>query len=377
MNNQDNPYANNYSNYDDDQQQPWDYGSPVNSGYGAEQSEAPPPPSNPYENQSSANPYENLNYSRPAAPQTTDPSYSGTPMLTPAFSPSRSRRRSRLGCVLSLLVVLLLIGGFLAGGVYAFRAIQKGTGGIQLPAGVGGVVSGITTVMVAGEPTIAIDRNVGPIHVRAGADSHTVTIKALDASENVVNQSIPYTLSSDHTLLTFNASGFEIDDLQITVPTVTDLKLTTNDGDIIVDGLSGHMKLSSNGGSIHVSQSTIAGPSSFDTNAGGVQATGVKMHGSATFNTNGNGITFMGSLDPLGTYKFDTTTGHIAITVPGDSRFHIDATSDTSTVTSAFPGVSVQRNTIGAEAHGDVGRPPRAKVTVTDSTGSIDLQKGP
>ncbi len=292
------------------------------------------------------------------------------------FTPARPRRRSRLGCTLSLLVVLLLLGGFVAGGVYAFRAIQKGSGGIQLPAGVGGLVSGITTVTVAGEPTIAIDRNVGPIHVRASVDSHTVTIKALDSSQNVVNQSIPYTLSSDHTLLTFDASDFEIDDLQITAPAVTDLKLTTNDGDINVAGLSGNTKLSSNGGSIHVSQSTIAGPSSFDTNGSAVQVTGVKMHGSATFSTNGDNITFTGSLDPLGTYKFDTTTGHIAITVPGDSRFHIDATSDTSTVTSAFPDVSVQSNTPGAEAHGDVGRPPRAQVTVTDSTGSIDLQKG-
>ncbi|MBA2288178.1 MAG: DUF4097 family beta strand repeat protein [Ktedonobacteraceae bacterium] len=375
MHNQDNPYGNNYNNYDDDQQQPWDYGLPANSGYGAEQLEASVPPPPPYLPPS--NPYESANYAGSALPYTTDPAYSGTPMLTPAFSSPRPRRRSRLGCVLSLLVVLLLIGGFIAGGVYAFRAIQKGTGAIQLPAGVGGVVSGITTVMVAGETTIAIDRNVGPIHVRAGADSHTISIKALDSSEHVVNQSIPYTLSSDHTVLTFDVSGFEIDDLQITVPAAIDLKLTTNDGEINVAGLSGHMKLSSNGGSIHVSQSTIAGPSSLDTNAGGVQVTGVKMRGSATFSTNGDGITFTGSLDPLGTYKFDTTTGHIAITVPGDSRFHIDATSSTSTVNSAFPGVSVQRNTIGAEAHGDVGRPPRAKVTVTDSTGSIDLQKGP
>ncbi len=92
--------------------------------------------------------------------------------------------------------------------------------------------------------------------------------------------------------------------------------------------------------------------------------------------TDTGSVTFNGSIDPNGTYQFETNTGTVDVTLLGNSSFHVDATADTGSITSEFPEVNVQHPDVsGANAHGDVGNPPRATVTLKTDTGSISLNK--
>jgi DUF4097 and DUF4098 domain-containing protein YvlB len=88
-------------------------------------------------------------------------------------------------------------------------------------------------------------------------------------------------------------------------------------------------------------------------------------------------ITFVGSIGSSGNYEFSTNTGSVNVTLPGNATFHVDATTDTASISSNFPGVNVQKhNAVSSEAHGDVGSSPNAQVTLKTNTGSIELHRG-
>ena len=68
--------------------------------------------------------------------------------------------------------------------------------------------------------------------------------------------------------------------------------------------------------------------------------------------------------------------GSVNVTLPANSVFHVDATTDTGSITSDFPGVTVDHpNFTGAVAHGDVGTSPQAMVTLRTNTGWINLHQ--
>jgi DUF4097 and DUF4098 domain-containing protein YvlB len=75
-----------------------------------------------------------------------------------------------------------------------------------------------------------------------------------------------------------------------------------------------------------------------------------------------------------GTYTFTTDTGSVNVTLPAQSVFHVDASTSTGSINTNFPGVIVQHHQVtGADAHGDVGAAPQATLTLSTSTGSINL----
>lgn len=390
MDNQENPDPNQqpynvYNNYSDPQE--WIYTAPGNNSHSGEAyqwespAEIPPPPPPSFENAyPPTNPYSSTDYASQPSQEMSGYQYPGYPGV-PAWTPPAKTRNRTWPCFVVVLVVLLLMGGgLIGGGIYIFNTFHSN---IQSPIGSGsgsdgGNGNGITSLTVTAEPSIKIDRNTGPIRVRVGSDSQTVTIQAIDdTSKKPVTQAIPYTRSNQGQTITFMVDNFEIDDLELAVPERTNLDLATNDGDITVVGVHGQMTLKSNAGTINISQAIVTAGSIFDTNGGSIKATEVKLAGSASFTINGGDIiTFTGSLDPSGTYKFDSNGGPIDITLSASSAFHVDATSDTSSITTTFPTVQVKNDTVGSQAHGDVGKPPRATLTVTTTTGSIKLLKG-
>jgi len=356
-----------YSVYGDPEEQKATYISAGNNpDPGAYQNwnATPPPPPPTYDN-----PYEAWNPYATTIPQEIS-GYQVNP-------PQPRKRRSWPCAVLVLLLVLVLCGGVVGGAVYGYdffiSRLPSTSVGFQVPGG----ANGLTTIRVGGHPSIKIDRNTGLIRVHPSNKSNTITIQASDSTQNPVSQAIPYSQSNNGSTITFDVSNFETDDVDIAVPATTDLTLNTNDGDINVSGITGVMALTSNAGSIIVSQAVLNGQSMLVTNGGSIRATQVTLNGSTKLSTNGNSITFTGSLNPQGTYTFDTTTGTIDITLAANSAFHVDATSDTSSITTNFSGVLVTKNNPGSEAHGNVGKAPRARLTITASTGSIKLQKGP
>jgi hypothetical protein len=356
-----------YSVYSDPEERQATYissGNNIDPGTFRDWNVTPPPPPPTYDN-----PYESWN---PYA-STTSQGISGYQV-----NPPHARKRRSWPCVvLALLLVLVLCGGAVGGAVYGYTFLTSRlpatSVGLQAP----GAASGLTTISVGVHPTVKIDRNTGLIRVHPSNKNGIITIQASDSTHNPINQAIPYSQGNNGGAIIFDVSNFETDDVDIAVPQTTDLNLNTNDGNINVSGITGVMALTSNAGSIIVSQAALNGQSKLETNGGSIRATQVTLNGSTGLSTNGDNITFTGSLNRQGTYTFDTTTGMIDITLAANSAFHVDATSDTSSITTNFSGVRVTNSNPGSEAHGNVGKAPRARLTITASTGSIKLLKGP
>ena len=383
MSNSSDPYAS-QDPYQDPYQNPYSqYNTPGSSD--SDFNRTPPPPiydsgyatPNPYSD-ATPNPYAEADSFIPPAPPPSVGAYSSQPSM-PYATPQR-RGRSWACSVVSLLLLLLICGGLGVGGYYAYGAISKSIASTALPnsginnSGGGNGGNGPTTVTISSGASIIVDRNDGPIHVKVGSSQNTVSIQAIDTNNSPVSQAIPYSENSDHTAFTFDTSNFETDNLQLAVPASIGLDLKTNDGDITVNGVTGKLALSSNGGSIFLSDATASRLSSFSSNGGALQLIGVKLTGSSTLSTNAGNITFKGSLDRNSTYKIDSNGGTIDLTLPGSSSFHANLSTNGSTVTCTFPGIQVSSD--GTQAQGDAGSPPRATLTVTNNSGAIKLQQG-
>jgi DUF4097 and DUF4098 domain-containing protein YvlB len=231
--------------------------------------------------------------------------------------------------------------------------------------GVGNSISETQHFMVNSNPTLVLNNDTGSIHVSAVSEGNAVTIQTTKQSgpwNNPNDLKVSYTQDREaNTVIVTvtrsnNATFFSMQnvDFAITVPSVATLQLKTNTGNIDVNGVSGQLNLASNTGSIAATNSTA--------------------HGNTQLTTNTGSITFNGSLEPKGTYNFATNTGSVDVTLPRNSAFHVDASSDTGSITTGFSQVVVQqRQSIGAEAHGDVGSAPQAVVTLKTNTGGIHL----
>lgn len=231
--------------------------------------------------------------------------------------------------------------------------------------GVGNNISETQHFMVNSNPTLVLNNDTGSIHVSGVSEGNAVTIQTTKQSgpwNNPNDLKVSYTQDREaNTVIVTvtrsnNATFFSMQNVNfaITVPSVATLQLKTNTGNIDVNGVSGQLNLASNTGSIAATNSTV--------------------HGNTQLTTNTGSITFNGSLEPKGTYNFATNTGSVDVTLPSNSAFHLDASSDTGSITTGFSQVVVQqRQSIGAEAHGDVGSAPQAVVTLKTNTGWIHL----
>ncbi len=215
-------------------------------------------------------------------------------------------------------------------------------------------------------PRVVIGNDCGTIRITAGSTSNEVTILATTwngrgwkASDGIWadykqagNTITAWVVRSN----TSRIHDIDYVDVDITVPSNTDLRLTTKTGDIRVTGISGQMHLGSESGSVLVQQGILRGTSWLMTNAGAIH--------------------YYEAIDPHGTYTFVSTTGSITVILPSDASFHLDARTDTGTITTDFPGVVVTHRTNNA-IQSTVGKPPHAKVRLSSDSGSIQLYGGP
>ena len=205
--------------------------------------------------------------------------------------------------------------------------------------------------------------DAGSITVNSGsAGSIAVQAKKFAGfGGNLNDVQINYNQSGDtvnvtvHRTGTFNFFNATSVDFTITVPSTTDLQITTNAGSITVNGISGKMSLTSNAGTIGATQSSLTGSSIFKTNAGS--------------------INFTGTIGTTGTYDFETNAGSIDMTLSGSATFLLNASTDAGSINTSFP-VTVNRSTAGATANGEVGNSPQATLTLKTNAGSITLNKG-
>ncbi len=382
------PYANGYGNFGQQDDSP--YSNPFASGYGQQNAKPEPSPTpNPYGYAAQeANPY---SYNNGQSSSDAIASNGGIPSFTLAPPPPHlpeyptlaqqnfqaKRKGPRLG--IFLVILLLLIGVGIGSMFFLSRSRSttqsRSTTTNPVTNNSNPSASGQTTLTVTTHPTIVIENDTGSIRVHAGTGSDKVILQSSPNGTTTSSSTlshVPYVETSDHSTIVITLSSSNSSDLDVTVPVTSDLKLYTNETNIFVNGVKGQMNLVSNTGTITVSYSTINTASIIDNNTGAITAVRDTLNGNVTLLNNSGTITFSGSVNPSGNYHFTGNGGLMDITLPHDGTFHVDATANNSTVTSNFPGVSVQNGAI----HANIGRSPSTKVTIYNNNGAVALHAG-
>lgn len=233
------------------------------------------------------------------------------------YSPGRIQqlrpgRRSPLG---SLFFLLVLIAGL------SFFIYKYQTG---------------TMISTKPHPTLVIPTCTGSAHIQAAKTVDQITIAGWPFPPYQFDQA-----SNTVTVSDCNRTIF--------VPEQTDLKIDADTIDVI--GVSGQMQLSTNGGTITLTQATLQGQSSLQSNGGPLR--------------------FSGSIASSATCTFDVNGGSIDLALPANATFHIDITGIISSITSDFPGLSPQNN----EVHTNIGFSPSAKLKMDVNDSPIILKK--
>jgi len=300
-------------------------------------------------------------------------------LASEAYAEQRKQRNPGVAILLAVFSIPLILGGIglliftgvtLAGVALLVLTLLLLVVGVSLliAAGVSLVSSTVRVekrhFSVTGHPLLVVHNEAGSIHVNAGSDGHTVTVKtklhtsrfgkAADDSWVCYEQSVEG-----------NEIRAEVDrvfapgtnhpqpiDFEIMVPGNADLELLTGVGDIWVTGISGQLSLRGDIGSISVRGGLLTGNSVLKTSLGSVN--------------------FHGAIDPSGTYQFATETGFVYVMLPDDSAFELDASTQFGSITTVVPGMTMAYRT-NCEVHGDAGSPPRSSLTLSSITGSVSV----
>ncbi len=273
-------------------------------------------------------------------------------------SAQHRRRGPWLGCLIAFVIILLLCSA--ASLVGTLLGFGLGIGGSFRNS----VTEPTRSFIVGTNPELILTSNAGSITVNSGNTGNRIIVQAKKYASfggNLNNLQINYSQRGNTLTVTANSSGtFNLFnatsvDFIITVPNTLALQIQPNAGSINLNGIHGKMSLMSNAGSIVVTQSSLIGSSTFKTNAGS--------------------INFNGSISSTGTYDFETMAGSIDMTLTGNPSFHLNAKTNAGSINTSFP-VTVNRNTAGATANGDVGTSPQTSLTLKTNAGSINLNRG-
>ncbi len=207
-------------------------------------------------------------------------------------------------------------------------------------------------------PKLIVNNDVGSVNVQPANNSDSIHVKVTKSGGKSSDIQTNYDQSGNTVTITIkrtNANSTTKADADITVPTKSDLQLQNGTGDITVTGITGQMSLINGTGSIDATQITLTNDSHLQASTGNVS--------------------FKGSIIDSGNYQFQSNTGNVAVSLPSNASFHVNANTDVGSITSDFSEVMTQQNIAGASASGSVGNAPSATITLTTNTGSIELQK--
>jgi DUF4097 and DUF4098 domain-containing protein YvlB len=189
----------------------------------------------------------------------------------------------------------------------------------------------------------------------------------------------------------FSLFGDNSVEFEVFVPSQSNLSITTDSGEIQANGIIGTIQLHASSGEIQadnlagaltlitesgtITGSNLKGQMTLRASSGEIDVKAVSATDNSSFQTDSGSIDFQGTLDPNGTYLFRVESGSVDLTLAQNASFHVDATTQSGSIDSDFPSISVQRHDSGAEAHGDVGAPPLATIVIQAESGSITLHQ--
>jgi DUF4097 and DUF4098 domain-containing protein YvlB len=275
--------------------------------------------------------------------------YHAQPQQGKVLRPIQRRRFGPLFWIIGTLIIIALMGG---GMQWSF-----GDGGRDFPSMPMSQqqpfekMGPVQTFSVGIHPTIVVNDPNDDIHVHSGGDVNTVAVQVTDMGAGAPN--IQQGSNGSLIITGANSDRSAHSNIDITVANEADLVLNTTSGNIDVQGVDGQMQLTSEDGSITLTQVALARNSVVKADSGS--------------------ITFGGSLDPQGTSQFETGSGTVDVTLPADASYHLHVISNGGTFNSDFPLNLPLSNDNTFNVKTDVGKSPSATLTLTTASGSINL----
>lgn len=232
------------------------------------------------------------------------------------------RGRPLLGCLTGLVILAVIAG------VLGFVTLRAHNG---------------NTLSVGAHPTIIGDScSGGTVLIQAGTENQ-VNIAGLSSPE--------YTQDSASNTIEFTHCD---NGLTLTVPPETNLQIDASE-EITVLGVSGVMKLSTNGSRVALIGGTLEGASKID--------------------DNGGAIVFSGNIAPGSSPDISDNGGSIDLTLPASASFHLALSGILGPISSNVPGVRTSPDHTG-DLKVDVGNNPGAtRLTLDLNDTSVVLKR--
>ena len=291
-----------------------------------------------------------------------------------------------------VVVIVLIIAGLVALATN-WRVVT-----VPMPTRTFQIMEHARLVINNGSGAVAIRRgNEGMISVAATKRASGIGIDPERMQINYNQQGDMLDISS-HMDWSFLQFGLRAVDFEITVPSSCDIQLQNGSGRVAVQETSGVIRVRTGGGRIEASNlqgqimmktggglieasnlqgqlelrsggsrimlENARGQLTAQTGGGRIEVSQAALSGEASVGTGGGSITFNGSLDALGSYKFQTGGGSITIGLPADAAFSLDARTGGGGVHNEFGG-------------NEVGSGPRAPLRLKTGGGTIRVMKKP
>jgi len=291
---------------------------------------------------------------------------SGMPYMGVTRQPRRQSRRG--GCLRGLLVLILIVVVLAFLGHLAL-GLSIGNGPTVIP------VSTSPTVIIEASLTSSDDANL--IHIHGGGPAGQISVQTALLLNLPLGFAMSYQESSDHSVVIMDMDSLGGDGtLNVTVPTGSAVKITSNADPILVENVTGQMDVTTDSSTLVIQNSTLSALSLAQSNSGTIKLLNVTLSGSTNVDNNSGDIVFQGSVEN-GTNQFTANGGLLAVTLLSGTSTHIDATTNAGNITSTLPGAKVQQSASGSgsELHTQVGTSPLASLTLANNQGNITINE--
>jgi hypothetical protein len=239
--------------------------------------------------------------------------------------------------------------------------MHNDSGSITLRAGKSSavVITATQRVTANGPPlsTPALQSGTNDMQVNYDQQGNTISVEALNishAAPRAVSVDFDVAMPAEGSVQLYTGYG-AIAVSGIHGPTT----LVSQSGDITATNIEGSLTINGNNGSVSVDK--LCGSLSLKMSNGDAELRRVTLTGSSRISTEHGAILFVGTLKPHGIYRFSTQTGAIALTLPENSSFHLEASVEHGAIENEFGSALV-------------GDGPSALLHVSTEVGSIAIR---
>jgi|GEM_PF-6191343 len=320
---------------------------------------------------------EPINQEPAATPVSREPA-APAPFAAPTGATDVAPKNNRtLWIVIAVAAVLCILCCCLALAAWGIIRNNINNGRLNLNLDNPGRITGSTTsqdfdqsVQVNGMPTIAVNLPFGDVRIETGAAGEVAVRGQMVVADNA------------------NASS-ALESLQPKISVVGDRVTISNDWQENLNRLSTRHDLEvtiviPSGSSLTIQMGAgrllvteTQGDLTINMGAADVELRNVEVDKLLNVQTGAGRIIYEGTVVSNAAYTFKTGAGAITLSLPANSSFHLNASSNVGNVTCDFElsGDSGGRNLVGKSVQGDVGPSPTATLDLTSAVGQIEIRR--